>query len=107
MDQLDLFVLPSRYEAGPYAPLEAMRAGVAVVLTDVVGNRDAVVDGESGVLVPPDDPETLAGAITRLLADDGLRRRLAEAGERRVRDRFDVRAQAERTLALYRELARG
>ena len=60
MAELDVFVMSSRYEGAAYAPMEAMRARVPVVLTDVVGNRDAVEAGVSGLLVPPDDPATLA-----------------------------------------------
>jgi glycosyltransferase involved in cell wall biosynthesis len=107
MGQLDAFVLASRYEGGPYAPLEAMRAGTPVVLTDVVGNRDTVVDGESGLVVPPDDPDALAAAITRLLGDRSLRDRLAAAGRERVASRFDVRLMADRLALLYRSLLTG
>lgn len=107
LPQLDAFVLASRYEAGPYAPLEAMRAGVPAVLTDVVGNRDAVADGDSGLLVAPGDPDALAAAIGRLLADGDLRAKLAEGGRRRLEERFDVREMARRTSELYAALAAG
>jgi glycosyltransferase involved in cell wall biosynthesis len=104
MDQFDVFVLASRYEGGPYAPLEAMRAGTPVVLTDVVGNRDTVTDGESGLVVAPDDPDALAGAVSRLLTDHCLRERLAAAGRERVAAHFDVRLMADRLAVLYRSL---
>jgi len=104
MGQFDVFVLSSRYEGGPYAPLEAMRAGTPVVLTDVVGNRDTVVDGESGLVVAPDDPGALAGAVNRLLADPCLRERVATAGRERVAAHFDVRLMADRLAVLYRSL---
>jgi len=105
MGQFDVFVLASRYEGCPYAPLEAMRAGTPVVLTDVVGNRDTVVDDESGLVVAPDDPEALAAAVNRLLGDRWLRRRLAAAGRKRVAVRFDVRLMVDRLAVLYRSLA--
>jgi len=104
MPQLDVFVLASRYEGAPYTPLEAMRAETPVVLTDVVGNRDLVVDGESGLLVPPGDPDALASPILRLLGDADLRRRLARSGRARVIDHFDVRVMATRVAALYGSL---
>ncbi len=106
MSEVDVFALSSVFEGGPYSPIEAMRAGAAVVLTDVVGSRDAVVDGESGLLVPPRDPSALAAGIVRLLRDDGLRARLGAAGRQRVVDRFDVRAMGARLDELYAELAR-
>jgi glycosyltransferase involved in cell wall biosynthesis len=102
--QLDVFVLASRYEGGPYAPLEAMRAGTPVVVTDVTGSRDTVEHERSGLVVPPDDPVALAAAVTRLLADPPLRRRLAEAGRARLADHFDVRRMAERLANLYQTL---
>ena len=83
LDQLDVFLLASRFEGGPYAPLEAMRARTAVVLTDVVGSRDAVEDGESGRLVPPGRPDLLGAAVADLLLDDQERTRLAAGGRAR------------------------
>src|SRR5207253_2530716 len=74
LGQLDVFVLASRFEGGPYAPLEAMRAGTPVVLSDVVGNRDVVEHRRSGLLVPPADAEALATAIAELLSDRDLAR---------------------------------
>jgi glycosyltransferase involved in cell wall biosynthesis len=106
LDQLDVFFLASVFEGGPYAPLEAMRAGVAVVLTDVVGNRDAVEHGTSGVLVPPGRPDLLGAAIVELLRDPDRRERLAAAGRARVAERFDVREAGAALDRLYAELAR-
>jgi glycosyltransferase involved in cell wall biosynthesis len=102
----DVFALSSRFEGGPYAPLEAMRAGTAVVLTDVVGSRDAVVDGVSGRLVPVGKPEALAAAVVELLADPVARATLARAGRARVVEHFDVRAMGAALDALYAELRR-
>jgi glycosyltransferase involved in cell wall biosynthesis len=105
--QLDVFVQPSRYEGGPYAPLEAMRAGTPVVLTDVVGSRDTVEDGQSGLLVPADDPTALAGAVMRLLQDQELRHRIGAAGRARCLARFGVQEMAERLSAAYFEVMKG
>lgn len=101
---LDVFTLSSRFEGGPYAPLEAMRAGTPVVLTDVVGNRDAVEHGVSGVVVPPADPSALGGAISDLLDDAARRSCMARAGRARLREQFDVRAMGARLNELYAEL---
>ena len=105
LDQLDVFLLASVFEGGPYAPLEAMRAGTAVVLTDVVGSRDAVEDGTSGVLVPPGRPDLLGSAVAALLRDPARRERLAAAGRARVAERFDARAAGAALDHLYAELA--
>jgi len=84
----DLFVLPSRHEGLGVAALEAMAAGRAVVATAVGGLQEAVVDGRTGLLVPPGDAAALAGAIGRLLQDDVLRLHLAAAGPERVAEGY-------------------
>jgi glycosyltransferase involved in cell wall biosynthesis len=105
LGELDVFALPSRFEGGPYAPLEAMRAGTPVVLSDAVGNRDVVEPGVSGLLVPVGHPEAMAAAIVELLLDDGRREAMARAGEQRVRALFDVRQMGQRLAELYAEVA--
>lgn len=102
---LDVFVLASVFEGGPYTPLEAMRAGVPVVLSDVVGNRDVVEHGVSGLVVPSGDAAAVATAVAGLLGDRERAGRLAEAGRRRVAERFDVATMGRTMAALYRELA--
>ncbi len=79
LHDLTVFALPSRFEGGPYSPLEAIRAGVPVVLSDVVGNRDVIEQRRSGLLVPPDDPGRLAEAILELLSDPPAAADLAHA----------------------------
>lgn len=107
LGELTVFSLGSRFEGGPYAPLEAMRAGVAVVATDVVGTRDCVDHGRTGVLVPPDDPEALATAILDLLDDDAGRARLGSAGRSAVRETHSMARMAERLDAVYQGVAAG
>jgi glycosyltransferase involved in cell wall biosynthesis len=107
LDQLDVFLLASRFEGGPYAPLEAMRAGTAVVLTDVVGSRDAVVDGASGRLVTAGRPDLLGAAVVALLQDPDERRRLGAGGRSRVVAHFDVHAMGTALDELYRSLLDG
>lgn len=101
---LDVVVLSSRNEGTPVALVEALAAGRPVVATDVGGVRSVVRDGESGILVPPGDPASLAAAISALVADPALRCRMGAAGRADVPARFGQ----ERLLAdirwLYREL---
>lgn len=105
LGQLDVFALSSRFEGGPYSPLEAMRAGTAVALTEVVGSRDAVQHGVSGLIVPPGEPVALGAAISELLEDPERRRRIGDAGRARVAARFDVRHMGVALDVLYEELA--
>lgn len=104
LDELDVFVLPSWIEGLPLTVLEAMAHGKPVVATGVGGTPELVVDGETGVLVPPRDPDALAAALRELAADPDRARRLGEAGRRRVEERFSAEAMTSRVLAVYDEL---
>ncbi len=99
----DLFVLPSLYEGLPLALLEAMAAGLPIVATAIGGTSEAVVDGVTGLLVPPGEPRSLAAAIRRALDDEGLARRLGAASRERVRREFSAAAMARRTVSIYEE----
>jgi glycosyltransferase involved in cell wall biosynthesis len=83
---------------------ESLAVGRPVVATDVGGNRELVRDGETGLLVSPDDPAALAAAVVRLLRDRDLAARLAGNGARFVRERLTVERMVEATEALYREV---
>jgi glycosyltransferase involved in cell wall biosynthesis len=98
-------VCPSRREGFGVACLEAMAHGRPVVATDVGGLRDLVVDGETGIVVPPRDPAALRAALQRLLGDGDLRRRLGAAGRERARERFSWEQATDLTLAAYAEAA--
>jgi glycosyltransferase involved in cell wall biosynthesis len=104
LESLDVVALPSWTEGLPVVLLEAMAHARPVVATPVGGTPELVVDGETGLLVPPRDPEALAAALRRLLEDPDLARRLGEAGRTRVAERFTAAAQARRILELYDEL---
>jgi glycosyltransferase involved in cell wall biosynthesis len=80
----DVFCLPSRQEGFGIVFLEAMAAGLPIVAARASAVPEVVTDGESGILVGPDRPDDLAAALDRLLSDPGERRRLGEAGRRRV-----------------------
>ena len=101
LDQVQVVVLLSRFEGGPYLPLEAMRAGTPVVVSDVVGNRDVVEDGVSGFVVAPQDPVAAAARVVDLLDQPETGRLMGQAGRLRVADHFDVREMGRRTKALY------
>ncbi len=98
------FVLPSYFEGQPLALLEAMLARVPVVATAVGGIPEVARDGVEALLVPPRDPDALAGAIDRVLTDRRLAERLADAAQRRVRAEYSAAAVARRVQAIYDEL---
>ncbi len=100
----DIFVLPSRNEGLSLAVLEAMAHGCAVVTTPVGATRDAVTDGESGLLVPVGDPQQLAMALQRLIADPALRARLRSNARQAWSDHFDIAAHCRQLVALYGEV---
>jgi len=100
---LDLYVATSMKEGLPLSLVEAMGAGLAVVATDVPGHRDVVVHGETGLLVPPEEPAALADAIVSLVADPERRRRMGEAGRRRVLKEFREEAMVDGTAEVYRQ----
>lgn len=103
----DMFVSTSRWEGLPIAALEAGAAGLAVVLTDVPGNRDVTAAGVPAVLVPAGDPERLASVIDELVVDTARRRELGEGAARIVRSTFTPAALVEDVLAVYDEVIRG
>jgi glycosyltransferase involved in cell wall biosynthesis len=86
-------------------PLEAMASGVPVVATAVGGHLDSVVDGVTGVLVPPRDPASLAAALRSLLADPERRAALGGAGARRARRLYDFDRIAALTRRVYTDVA--
>jgi glycosyltransferase involved in cell wall biosynthesis len=100
---IDVFCISSLYEGTPLTLFEAMAAGKAVVATGVDGCREVLVDGHSGLLVPPRNPGALAGALARVLDDAGLRQRLAAAALAESR-RYDVDACVRQMQDLYEEL---
>ena len=99
---LDLYVATSLKEGLPLSLVEAMGASLAVIATDVPGHRDVVVHGETGLLVPPDNPAALADAIAGLLADPERRQRLGEAGRRWALKEFSIQPMAAGTAEVYR-----
>ena len=97
----DVFVLASRSEGLPISVLEAMAAGLPVVASDVGGVAEAVVDGKTGLLVPPGDSGALAEALHALLGDPASRRTMGAAGRARARAHFDLPRFRDDHVALY------
>jgi len=100
----DIFVLPSRSEGFSNAIIEAMAASLPVVATNVGGNSEAVKDGFTGFLVPPDDPAALAAAISRLLSDQSQAKAMGAAGKAIVAENFTTEVMMTRIASAYEKL---
>jgi glycosyltransferase involved in cell wall biosynthesis len=96
-----IFLLSSRSEAFPRSILEAMRAGLPVIASDVGGVRESVADGISGYAVPPGSPDAMAGALLPLMNSASERQRMGKAGRLRFQERFELGRMAENTYYLY------
>lgn len=106
MAAMDIFVIPSHEEGFSNALLEAMVSGLAVIATDVGGNREALEGGNLGILVPPRDPVALAAAIKRLLADGDTRLLLGCCAKQCVSTKYTVAAMVDAHVTLYQQLPR-
>jgi glycosyltransferase involved in cell wall biosynthesis len=102
--QSQVFVLISNWEGLPRSILEAMRAGLPVVASDVGGVREAVVEGDTGYLVPRGDAEALAKRLTALLEDPARRKAMGRAGRDRYHEHFRFERMFQETLAVYRSM---
>ena len=103
----DVFALSSRWEGLPYVVIEAMSHGLPVAATAVDGVPEAVIDGETGLLVASGDSPALGAALLKLLDDASLRRAMGEAGRLRVAERFSIDAMIAGLLGVYRTVAPG
>jgi glycosyltransferase involved in cell wall biosynthesis len=98
----DAYVSASSQEGLPLTLLEAMACGLPVVATDIPGHREVVVEGVTGLLARPEDPEDLAEKIRAFLNDPEMRRRLGEAGRDRVREVFPLESTVRAIADVYR-----
>lgn len=103
---LDIFALTSRSEGMSNTILEAMAVGLPVVATAVGGTPEMVLDGETGRLVPPQDPQALEVAFTQLLVDAEQRHRMGQQGRRRAEAMFSLPAMVSAYEQLYEQLDR-
>ena len=102
----DVFAAPAPHDHGVATVyLEAMACGKPVIASTAGGAPEAVLDRETGLLVPPDDPHALVGALDELLGDDALRHDLGRKGRQRVVEHFSATRLAERSLAAYEQAA--
>jgi glycosyltransferase involved in cell wall biosynthesis len=99
---IDALVLPSRWEGFPNAVLEALAEGKPVIATEVGDVRAMVENGKSGWVVPPADPEALAGAIEEMVKiGHNSRKKMGKSGCDKVRKLYSSERLAEQTLAVY------
>jgi glycosyltransferase involved in cell wall biosynthesis len=98
---MDISVLPSLSEGFSNTVIESMAAGKPLVVTNVGGNSEAVVHGETGLIVPPKNINKLAEAISFLLADKILAKRMGEAGRRRIKENFSIEKMVAEVENLY------
>ncbi|HHL72461.1 MAG TPA: glycosyltransferase [Bacteroidetes bacterium] len=103
---MDIFVLSSFSEGMSISILEAMASSLPVIATDVGGNPELVLDGETGLLVPSDNDEEMAAAILTLLRDPEKRKRFAAAGRKRVEENYTLQLMIRRYEQLYINAAR-
>lgn len=102
----DLVVAPSRQEGQGIVPLEAMAAARAVVASRVGGLVETIIEGKTGLLVPPEDSSSLAAAIETVLNDPKRRTAMGEAGRRRVQQEYSLQAQLQKIEAIYSDVYR-
>lgn len=100
----NVFVLPSRREAFGLVNLEAMITPLPVIASKVGGIKEIIVDGETGILVPPENSESITKALLLLIEHPKIRKTLAEAGEKRAEQIFDAKHMAANFEKLYGEL---
>lgn len=104
MRNFDVFVHPSRWEGFGLVFLEAMACKLPVIATDVSAIPEIVVDGETGILVPPDESDRLAEAMIELKENQSLRSTMGGAGYERVRKNFSIEKMIDQHVHLYEEL---
>jgi glycosyltransferase involved in cell wall biosynthesis len=102
--QAHIVCLPSYHEGAPKVLLEAASCGRAIVTTDVSGCKEIVRHNENGLLVPPKDPATLAGALKVLLQNPDLRKQMGRRGRKIVLEEFSDEIVVGQAMALYRRL---
>ena len=101
---LDIVVIPSLSEAFGLSAIEALALQVPVVASRVGGLPEMIVDGQTGLLVPPDDPQAIVDAVYRLLDDPELGRRLATAGAQLVEERYTLERMVDGYLGVYQSI---
>jgi glycosyltransferase involved in cell wall biosynthesis len=104
LQQADIFVLPSRAEGISNALLEAMACGLPVVVSNIPGNSHVIQHDQNGLLFKAEDADSLAQALTTLLQQPNLRKRLGRAARRTVEDHFSLNYVAGQYIEVYRDM---
>ena len=97
----NIFVLPSLGEGMPLTLLEAMAMGMPVIATAVDGNKELVVNGETGLLVPPKDVSALTKAIEYMIENPRKTKEMGKAGKKRIRDKYTIQRNIDQTIDVY------
>ena len=106
MAQAQVYALISHWEGLPRTIIEAMRAGLPVVASDVGGVRELVDDGETGYVIPRSDRKSLADKLTKLVADAQLRAKMGELGRQKYDSQFKFQYMYEKTFNTYQEIVK-
>ncbi|MBD3296852.1 MAG: glycosyltransferase [Candidatus Omnitrophica bacterium] len=101
---MDVFCMPSRHEGLGLSLMEAMAAARPCIASRIGGLAELVTDGETGLLVPPLDHASLAGAIRRVLEDPAFARGLGEKAYRKAHREFSIKESVRRTIGVYNKL---
>lgn len=104
LDESDIFVLTSKWEGFPRSILEAMRAGLPVIASDVGGCKEAVTDGETGYLIARGDEKALKQRLEELIDNPCLRMKMGQAGIQRFLDNFTFDIMFKKTFAVYQQV---
>jgi glycosyltransferase involved in cell wall biosynthesis len=103
---MDLFILSSHSEGCSISLLEAMASGKPVIATRVGGNPELVLEGKTGFLVPPAEPEKLAEKIIFLLKNEDLRLKMGDEGRKRAKEKFSLEVMIKNYEELYSKVLR-
>jgi len=104
MKSTKLLVLPSRWEGLPLTMLEAMSSGAVIIATEVGGIPEVIEHGKEGILISPEDPTALAGAIAELLKDRELRVKLSVNAYKKVKEKYSIEVYIKNILEFYKSL---
>ncbi len=107
LQECDIFVMPSHFEGQSVSVLEAMAYSCGIVASETGGIPDMIINGETGLLVAPENAAALADGLSELLADPALCQRLGENARRKAEAEYSIDHNMERLLAIYDSLSRG
>ena len=105
LQEANLFVFPSRHEGMPNAVLEAMACGLPVIASRIAGNEELVIDGETGFLVPAEDPDALREAISELIINNSRRQQMGMSSRQRVEANYSWKQITQNYLTLIENAA--